>query len=105
MPFLIKPMVQEATGKIEQILDSLVKIEGKALEFYAPVEQTGTGSEQSLTHGLQDADFADRLPTFIFAAITNSDSGAAGGIVEGTHTTTQLKFTVPASIKYKVFAI
>lgn len=98
-------MVQEASAKIEQILDSAVKIEGKSLDFYAPAEQTGTGAEQSLTHGLKDADFNDRLPTFIFAAITDSNSGAAGGIVEGTHTTTQLKFTVPTGIKYKVFAI
>lgn len=98
-------MVQEATAKLEQILDSAVKIEGKALDIYAPAEQTGTGSEQDLAHGLVDADYVARLPTFIFAAITDSNTGAAGGIVEGTHDATNLKFTVPSGIKYKVFAI
>jgi hypothetical protein len=98
-------MVQEATGKIEQILDSAVKIEGKALDFYAPAEQTGTGSEQDLAHGLLDADFVARLPTFIFAAVTDGNTGTAGGIVEGTHDATNLKFTVPTGIKYKVFAL
>lgn len=98
-------MVQEASAKIEQILDSAVKIEGKALDFYASTELTGTGAVQNVAHGLKDADFDKRLPTFIFTGITNSNSGAAGGIVEGTHDVTNLKFTVPIGIKYKVFAI
>ena len=98
-------MVQGTKSKIEQLVDSEVSIEGKALDFYASAEQTGTGSEQDLAHGLVDADFVARLPTFIFAAVTDGNSGTAGGIVEGTHDATNLKFTVPTGIKYKVFAI
>ena len=98
-------MVQGTKSKIEQLVDSEVSIEGKALDFYAPAEQTGSGSEQDLAHGLVDADFVARLPTFIFAAVTDGNSGTAGGIVEGTHDATNLKFTVPTGIKYKVFAL
>lgn len=98
-------MVQEATGKIEQILDSLVKIEGKALDFAISTEITGDTTEQDFAHGLLDADFVARVPVLVFTVMTDSNSGAAGGIVEGTHDATNTKHTVASGIKYKVIAI
>lgn len=100
-------MVQEAKAKIEQILDSQVGIEGKALDFFESAEITGDASSQSTVHGLLDADFAGRTPTFVWTEITSLDVTVAGTltIVKGTHTTTNVLVTASTGIKYKVFAI
>ena len=98
-------MVQEARGKIEQLLDSQVGIEGKALDFAISAEITGDTTEQDFAHGLQDGDFVGRIPLLVFTVMTDSNSGAAGGIVEGTHEATNTKHTVASGIKYKVIAI
>ncbi len=102
-------MVQEATGKIEQILDSRVKIEAKALDFFVSDELVGDGSEEDIVHGLKDADFNGRIPLLVWTEITSLPTDFAGNvtIVQGTHTTTLLKVTAhnDADFKYKVYAI
>jgi hypothetical protein len=98
-------MVQEATAKLEQILDSAVKIEGKALDFAISGEITGDTTEQDFAHGLLDADYNARIPVLVFTVMTDSNSGAAGGIVAGVHDATNTKHTVATGIKYHVIAI
>lgn len=98
-------MVQEATAKLEQILDSAVKIEGKALDIAISTEITGDTTEQDFAHGLLDADYVPRTPTVVFTVMTDSNSGAVGGIVAGTHDATNTKHTVASGIKYHVIAI
>jgi len=102
-------MVQEATGKIEQILDSRVKIEAKALDFFVSTEQVGDGTEQDIAHGLLDADFVARVPLLVWTEITSIPTDFAGNttIVQGTHDATNIKITAhnDADFKYKVYAI
>ena len=102
-------MVQEATGKIEQILDSRVKIESKALDFFASSEQTGAAGEIDIAHGLLDADFNGRVPLLVWTEITSIPADFAGNItiVQGTHDATNIKVTAlnDADMKFKVYAI
>lgn len=102
-------MVQEATGKLEQILDSAVKIEGKAFDIFVSAEQTADGTEQDIAHGLLDADFAARTPTIVWTEITSIPADFAGNLtlVQGTHDATNIKITGTndADFKYKVYAI
>lgn len=100
-------MVQETTSKIEQILESRVKIEGKALDFFESAEITGDGTAQSTAHGLLDADFAARVPTLVWTEVTEIGTALAGPltIVKGTHTATNIIVTATTGIKYRVFAI
>jgi hypothetical protein len=102
-------MVQEAKAKLEQILDSQVAIEGKALDIFESAEQTADGTEQDIAHGLLDADFAGRVPTFVWTEITSIPTAHAGPItlVQGTHDATNCKITGTndAGFKYKVFAV
>lgn len=102
-------MVQEAKAKLEQILDSQVSIEGKALDFFISAEQTADGTEQDIAHGLLDADFAARTPTVVIPFITSIPADFAGNLtlVQGTHDGTNIKVTGTndADFKYKVFAM
>ena len=102
-------MVQEASAKLEQILDSAVKIEGKALDFFASSEQTGDGTEQDIVHGLLDADYLGRTPLLVWTEITSIPVDFAGNvtIVQGIHDATNIKITAhnDADFKYKVYAI
>lgn len=74
---------------------------------FASTEQTGTGSEQSIAHGLST------IPGAVLISITDpglETAGAADGaaravIVEGTHTTAAVKVTVTSGAKYKVLAL
>ena len=59
---------------------------------------TGTGSEQSIAHGL------GVVPGLAWLIPTNA-GGAPFPIVEGTHDSTNLKFTVPSGVTYRVCAI
>jgi len=96
-------MVQEATAKLEQILDSAVKIEGKAIDFFKSATITGSGSEQDTAHGLLDADFVARVPILVFVVMM--EGGVTGQVTEGTHDATNVKVTAPSGMDYKVIAI
>ena len=102
-------MVQEATAKIEQILDSAVKIEGKTFDIFVSAEIAGTGSEVDTPHGLLDADYAGRTPTIVWTEITSIPADFAGNltIVHGTHDATNIKITATsdADFKFRIFAI
>jgi len=100
-------MVQEAKAKLEQILDSQVAIEGKALDIFESAEITGDATEKSIAHGLLDADFNGRTPLHVWTEITSVDVTIAGTltIVKGTHDATNVKVTASTGLKFKVFAI
>jgi len=63
-------------------------------------EQTGTGSEQSISHGLGVA------PGLVIVYPTDTSVATAGVYVvaEGTHTTSVVKVTVTTGKKYRVVA-
>jgi len=63
-------------------------------------EQTGTGSEQSISHGLGVA------PGLVIVYPTDTSVATAGAYVvaEGTHTTSVVKVTVTTGKKYIVVA-
>lgn len=102
-------MVQSTKSKIEQLLDSEVSIEGKALDIFESAEITANGGAQSTAHGLVDADFVARVPLIVWTEITSIPTGHAGPItlVQGVHTATNVIVTGTndANFKYKVFAI
>lgn len=98
-------MVQDATAKIEQLLDSKVKIEGKALDFFLSTEITGNGSSQSTAHGLVNADFVGRTPVLVLVIPSNSDATTNYVWTPGTHTSTNVLVTATTNAKYRVLAI
>jgi len=62
-------------------------------------EQTGTGAEQSIAHGL------GVTPSLVMIIITGSPATyAALTVTEGTHDATNVKVTVTSGWKYKVYA-
>jgi len=62
-------------------------------------EQTGTGAEQSIAHGL------GVKPSLVLIIITGSPTTyAALTVTEGTHDATNVKVTVTSGWKYKVYA-
>lgn len=67
-------------------------------DLFVSTEQTGTGSEQTIAHGL------GRTPTSVFVSITDDNSGAGFTITEGSHDGTNVAVTVTDSAKYKVLA-
>ena len=67
-------------------------------DIFLSTEQTGTGSSQSVAHGL------GVIPSKILLALTNVDVGGAT-ITEGTHTITNIVVTVTSAAKFKVLAI
>jgi hypothetical protein len=68
--------------------------------IFVSSEQTGTGSSQSIAHGL------GVKPRFVFIAVTGSPSSyAALSVTEGTHTSTNVVVTVTSGWKFKVVAI
>lgn len=72
----------------------------KALTFVS-TEQTGSGSEQSIAHGL------GATPSIVIIAVTEHpgtpDTGAFD-VAEGVHDGTNVLATVTLNVKYKVFA-
>lgn len=71
------------------------------LGLFISTEQTATGSEQDVAHGL------GYVPTKVLVCITElPDAVAETGfdIAEGTHDATNVKITATATIKFKVFA-
>ena len=69
---------------------------------FVSAEQTGTGSEQTVAHGL------GAIPSKVLVGLTEFTIGAEGGsvdVAEGTHTTTNVLVTVTTGAKFKVMAI
>ena len=66
--------------------------------FSQSTEITGDTTEQSYAHKLK------YTPDVVIVTMTDSNSGAVGGLVEGTHDATNVKVTAPTGVKYKIFA-
>lgn len=65
--------------------------------FISPI-QTGTGSEQEITHSL------GATPTAVLFSVLKV--GTDGGeVTPGTHTTTKIRATATSGMKYQVIAI
>lgn len=75
------------------------------IDIFASAEQTGTGAEQDIAHGLAG------VPTLVIVAATAGDDGAGSPgiqmpvLVEGAHDGTNVKVTCTAGAKYKVVAL
>lgn len=61
--------------------------------------QTGSGSEQSVAHGLSG------VPDSVLVVPVGAFNGITGEITQGTHTATDAKVTVPNGLKYQVVSI
>ncbi len=64
---------------------------------FKSTEQTGTGAEQDIAHGL------GAVPTLVIVVPTKVNA-AGDTFTEGTHTATNVKVTAAAGAKYKVYA-
>lgn len=73
-------------------------IQSGKVSIFKSAEITGDTTAQSTAHGLA------RTPAIVFAFVTDSNSGAAGGLVEGSHTGTNVVVTAPTGVKYRVIA-
>jgi hypothetical protein len=59
---------------------------------------TGTGSSQSIPHGL------GVIPSIVHASVYNNDALSSFSIVEGAHTSTNLVVTVTSGVGFKIIA-
>jgi len=70
------------------------------LKHFLSAEQTGTGAEQAIAHGL------GVVPALVMVYLTGGPATyAAPAITEGAHTSTNVLVTVTSGWKYKVFAL
>jgi len=92
-----KPHLAKAAVDSEKIVDASIKKADRLCSLSA--EQTGTGSEQSIAHGL------GVTPSLVIINITGSPATYAA-LTEslGTHDATNVKVTVTSGWKYKVYA-
>ena len=67
------------------------------MALFISTVQTGTGSSQSIAHGL------GVTPTNVFVTFTGTT--AAQAVTEGTHTSTNVVVTVTSGATFKVLAI
>lgn len=70
-------------------------------KIFLSSEQTGTGAEQTIPHGL------GKTPVVILPFWTGDGNGAWGAffILEGTHNSTNVLVTVTSGFKYRVLAL
>jgi hypothetical protein len=68
------------------------------MKVFVSTEQTGTGAEQDIAHGL------GAVPTKVFAAAQNVGAAEAYALAYGTHDATNVKMTVTADVEFIVFA-
>lgn len=95
--------IAESTSGSGVTVDGCLVKDGRAAALataamFHSTEQTGTGSEQDVAHGLGAA------PSLVFAYFTELDGNAAD-IADGTHDATNAKFTVTSGQKFRVVAL
>ena len=73
-------------------------IQSGKVSIFKSAEITGDTTAQSTAHGLA------RTPGIVFAFVTDSGTGTAGGLVEGAHNGTSVIITAPTAVKYRVIA-
>jgi len=89
--------VEKGAVASEEVKDASIKKADRLCSLSA--EQTGTGAEQSIAHGL------GVTPSLVMIIITGSPATyAALTVTEGTHDATNVKVTVTSGWKYKVYA-
>ena len=71
---------------------------GAGAGIFVSSETSGTGSSQTIAHGLGSA------PTSVIVALTEFLSSQSVDVAEGTHTTTNVVLTVTTGVKFKVLA-
>ncbi len=70
------------------------------MKVFISTEQTGTGLEEDIPHGL------GATPAFVFIALTDFGAADSPAVAEGTHDGTNVKVTVAsATVKFKVVAL
>lgn len=79
-------------------LDSLGNPKPLSVPKFQSTVQTGTGSQQSIPHGL------GVVPSLVLVSVYNNDSLTAFSVVEGSHDATNLYVTATSGISYKVIA-
>jgi len=87
-----------ADGQITNQKIGNTEIQAGKIDFFQSTEQTGTGSEANVAHGL------GRTPTLVIVYPTENTTGNTMNITEGTHDGTNIKVNAPATMKYKVVA-
>jgi len=97
MPFSKRKLAEDDLTRDKLAADS---IRASELHYFLSAEQTGTGAEQSIAHGL------GVTPSLVLIIITGSPTTyAALTVTEGVHDATNVKVTVTTDWKYKVFAM
>jgi len=89
-----------ATSVVAGTLAVSARLPLSQLGIFVSTEQTGTGSAQSIAHGLGVA------PSRVVVVPTDLTPATVGqyAATEGTHTTTNVVVTVTTGKKYKVLA-
>lgn len=86
-----------AAGAVDEAALGAQAVTAAKIKVFASTEQTGTGAEQSIAHGL------GATPGLVWVTITEAAAAFDSG--EGTHDATNLKVTVTSGVKYRIFAI
>lgn len=95
-------IISEATSAAGVTVDGCLIKDGRAAALatagrFLSTEQTGTGSEQDIAHGLAST------PTFVFV-VPSDLTGGAFTVAYGTHDGTNCKVTATSGEKYRVVA-
>jgi predicted RecA/RadA family phage recombinase len=94
------PTDSDARGRVRLNVDS-VSGASVGASIFVSTEQTGTGSSQSIAHGL------GVIPSKVFVTPTDTAPSVTGvfTVTEGSHTSTNALVTVTSGKKYKLIAI
>lgn len=84
-------------GKIGNANITASSIQAGAISFFKSTTQTGTGTEQSVAHGL------GRTPALVLVLM--AEGGVTGQVTEGTHDGTNVLVTAPSGMDYIVVAL
>lgn len=100
---VITDTISEETAAAGVTVDGCLIKDGRVAglataSMFLSTEQTGTGSEQDIAHGM------GAIPTISLAFFTELDGNAAD-LAYGTHTSTNVKITATSGQKYRVLAI
>jgi len=97
---ILTEILNQQTEDITQ--NSEVVSRKQSIQVSAP--QTGTAAEQTIAHTMLDETGVAVIPTATFPVIMD-DNGGSVAFTEGTHTDTELKYTAPTDVVYKVISI
>lgn len=81
-----------------------IVVDGPSAQRYVSAQRTGTGQEESITHGLGTTPTDVQVTIEYLPALADVATVATTLITQGTHTTTAIKLTVLSGAKYRVRA-